>query len=190
MEGKSAASTVRQAMNSQSQDVFALQGKVINAESASQARVEANAVCAALFATLGCGVGNQCDPSRLRYARIILLTDPDVDGAHSRGLLATLFARYLRELVRNDRVFAVTPPLWRVVYANDSRRHYAWTDQELKYLREKAMATPGAEKLSAPPPSSDVTRFSGVAQFSLAECAELLLDPDTRQQVRLSIGER
>ncbi len=176
-------------MNRQTQDVFALQGKVVNAKAASQAKIEANAVCAALFATLGCGVGSRCDISQLRYSRIVLLTDPDVDGAHARALLATLFARFLQQLVRGDRLFAVIPPLWRWVGNNDRSLRYAWTKQEFETLRGSDVASRTGDNQASTQSRGDITRFRGVAQFSQAECVELLLDPTSRRQVRLSLDE-
>lgn len=182
VEGKSAHSTIRQAMDIQSQDVFALQGKIMNTENVSMERIEANPVCAALFETLGCGIGPQCTPSRLLYSRIILLTDPDVDGAHARALLAVLFMKFLRPLIEDCRVFAVIPPLWRVA-SRDVETVYAWTDEELAQLRGGANGGQSDDHDS-------VTRFRGVAQFSREECVRLMLDPDTRRQVLLSVGER
>ena len=186
VEGKSAASTVRQAMDGLTQDVFALQGKLINVRSASQEKVEANAICAQLFAVLGCGIADRCDPAELRYSRIVLLTDPDVDGAHSRALLAILFARYLRPLVHNQRVFAVIPPLWKFVSPINRQERYAWTAQELEQFQNEAASAQTGMQVGKEIPG-EVTRFRGVAQFSQAECSKLMLDPDTRRQVLLSL---
>ncbi len=186
VEGKSAASTVRQAMDCRTQEVFALQGKLVNASTASPSKVRANPVCAALLDTLGCGFGEDCDPQKLRYSRVLFLTDPDVDGAHARALLATLFARFLRPLVQNNKVCAVIPPLWRWSGPDDALE-YAWTEDELAGLRDSSLST--SESNGTWTGSGGITRFRGVAQFSGAECVELLLGPDTRRQVRLTLGE-
>ncbi len=185
VEGKSAASTIRQAMNRQTQDVFALQGKVINVQTATQERVEANPICAELFTLLGCGIKEACDPSRLQFERVILLTDPDVDGAHARALLAVLFMRFLAPLVQDQRVFAVIPPLWRLAVPGQSQPQYAWTDEELNELKANGQA-----ELESVTNNESTTRFRGVAQFSPEECVELMLDPATRRQVRLSLGQQ
>ena len=90
VEGKSAASTIEQALKPSTQVVLALQGKLINAQKASVAKVLKNIQCQKLFKTLGCGTQNNCHPESLNYKRIIILTDPDVDGAHARALLLIL----------------------------------------------------------------------------------------------------
>ncbi len=193
VEGKSAASTIRQAMNRQTQDVFALQGKVINVHTATQAKVESNSICSALFALLGCGIKESCEPSLLRYLRVVLLTDPDVDGAHARALLAGLFSRFLAPLVQDQRVLAVIPPLWRVALSNQSQPEYAWTNEELEQLRGgSAVSVPESEgaSIEAQTLSAQTTRFRGVAQFTGEECVRLMLDPASRRQVRLSLGEQ
>ncbi len=187
VEGESAASTVRQAMNRQTQEVYALRGKVMNATTASPAKIVQNAVCASLFDRLGCGFGADCEPSKLRYSRVLFLTDPDVDGAHARALLATLFARFLRPLVLGDRVIAVLPPLWRWSDSDNDILRYAWTDDELTTLRESAASRRQDETGGLTPNPYGATRFRGVAQFSSDECVELLLSPDTRRQVRLTL---
>lgn len=188
VEGKSAESTIRQAMNRATQEVFALQGKLLNANSLSEEKICENAVCAALFATLGCGTGSVCDPSQLQFSRVILLTDPDVDGAHARALLALLFMKLLRPLVEAQKVLAVIPPLWRVDGAGAPV--YAWTDDELKQVRADVLPAGNDASLTSAdlPASAPVTRFRGVAQFNRGECVSLLLDPATRRQVLLSLS--
>ena len=193
VEGKSAASTIRQAMKRQTQDVFALQGKVINVHTASQEKVEANPICSALFALLGCGIKESCEPSLLQYSRVILLTDPDVDGAHGRALLAGLFSTFLAPLVQDRRVYAVIPPLWRVVIPNQPEPQYAWTNEELEQLRGDSpvsMPEPGGASIEAHASLAQTTRFRGVAQFTGEECVRLMLDPASRRQVRLGLGEQ
>lgn len=182
VEGVSAASTVRQAMDARKQSVFALQGKVLNADKASRSRVEANPVCASLFDTLGCGVADDCDPSKLRWSRVVLLTDPDEDGAHGRVLLARLFARFLEPLIRADRVLAVIPPRWRL-NTSASGSTYAYAEEELRHVRREAQRSVDAGSSDV---TVDIMHFRGVAQFSPTECVELLLDPATRRQVRLT----
>ncbi|MEM7082778.1 MAG: toprim domain-containing protein [Pseudomonadota bacterium] len=172
VEGKSAASTLNQVRNRAQQEIFALQGKLLNVRHASLETIEANALCVQLIERLGCGIAEQCQPEKLRADRVVLLTDPDVDGAHARALLAIFFGKVLRPLVESGKVLAVIPPGWRGVSGSDSQ--YFWTQDELDAYRVRNRA-------------ASVMRFRGVAQFSQAECHTLLLDPSTRRQVRLSL---
>lgn len=98
VEGESAASTVRQAMLKTSQSVIAIQGKLLNAEKATPDAVLANQQCQKIFQSLACGIGDNCKPDYLVFSRVLILTDPDVDGAHARALLLILFDRYLAVL--------------------------------------------------------------------------------------------
>jgi len=156
VEGKSAASTIEQALKPSTQVVLALQGKLINAQKASVAKVLKNIQCQKLFKTLGCGIKDVCNPENLKFKRIVILTDPDVDGIHARALLLVLFDLYLNPLIKANRVFVVIPPLFRVS-SEDRQPQYFWNESAL------------------PVNSNQITRFKGVAQFSISECVELLL---------------
>lgn len=173
VEGKSAASTVQQAMHKPSQSVLALQGKLINVDKASEAKVLDNALCQKLFQTLDCGGQTSCHPDNLPFSHILILTDPDMDGTHARILLLKLFKRYLSPLIDANLVSIILPPLFRIRDTQSSDTHYAWDEpQRIALLNKFSQA--------------DLTRFKGVAQFSATECSELLLDPKTRKQVNLA----
>jgi DNA gyrase subunit B len=175
VEGESAASTVRQAMDKQSQCVLAVQGKFINVTKASSAKVIANLECQKIFQSLACGFGDECDPNKLQFSRILILADSDVDGAHSRALLLSFFDRYLRPLVDTGLVSVILPPLFRIVGKHLEHKLYAWDEQEREHLVDKKGLNKGVE----------ITRFKGVAQFTSIECAQLFLQPETRKQVNL-----
>lgn len=171
VEGESAASIVRQAMNKTSQCVLASQGKLINVEKATHNKVLANLVCQKIFQALDCGIKEQCTPSLLMYSRILILTDPDIDGAHARVLLLKLFHHYLRPLIHSGIVSVILPPLFRIRDSQSTNHQYAWDEQQAKLQNNKAL--------------SEITRFKGVAQFSVDECNKLLLHPDTRMQINI-----
>ncbi len=175
VEGESAASTIRQAMHKQSQSVLAIQGKLINAAKASPAKVMANQVCQKIFEALACGIKKDCDPNYLRYSRIMILMDPDIDGAHARVLMLTLFDHYLRPLVDSGLVSVIIPPLLRIAEPQATQHQYAWSNQECKQLLDQKATQNNIE----------ITRFKGVAQFSATECMQLFLHPDTRKQINL-----
>ncbi len=173
VEGKSAASTVQQAMHKPSQSVLALQGKLINADKTSEAKILANVFCQKLFHALDCGIQADCQPDNLPFSRILILTDPDIDGIHARMLLLTLFEHYLSPLIDANLVSIILPPHFRIRDTQSSQTHYAWDEPQRMAL---------IEPLTKP----EITRFKGVAQFSAAECRKLLLEPKTRRQVNLA----
>jgi topoisomerase-4 subunit B len=175
VEGKSAASTVRQAMHKASQNVIAIQGKLLNAEKATADKVLANQSCQMIFQTLACGIGDDCKPDDLTFSRILILTDPDVDGTHARALLLILFDRYLRALVDSGFVHVIIPPLFRITGKHQKQRHYAWSEQERVDILEQMVV-----KIEPV-----ITRFKGVAQFTQEECATLLLRQGTRRQINI-----
>ena len=175
VEGKSAASTLRQVINKSDQSIHAIQGKLINAAKATPARVHANIECSKIFQLLACGVGKECNSEQLNYSRILILTDPDIDGAHARALVLSLFDQYLRPLVDSGLVSVIIPPLFRISEKQAGQNYYAWNEQEYDRLIEKVGE------------GSDIvkTRFKGVAQFSQEECVKLFLHHETRKQIDL-----
>ena len=179
VEGESAASTVRQAMHKSSQSVLAIQGKLINAAKVSPAKVLANQACQKIFQSLACGTSEDCNPDHLIFSRILILMDPDADGAHARVLLLALFDHYLRPLIDSGSVSVIIPPLYRIAKPQTPQYQYAWNEQQRIQLLNKMTHHDDIE----------ITRFKGVAQFSTAECTQLLLHPDTRKQIDLVMAE-
>ncbi len=179
VEGKSAASTVRQAMHKPSQSVLAIQGKLINAAKAPPAKVLANQACQKIFQSLACGISEHCNPEHLNYSRVLILMDPDADGAHARVLLLTLFDHYLRPLIDSGSVSVIIPPSYRIAKPQAPQYQYAWNEEQRIQLLNQLTKHDDIE----------ITRFKGVAQFSTAECIQLLLHPDTRKQIDLVMAE-
>ncbi|MDQ1286249.1 MAG: gyrase subunit, partial [Thermodesulfobacteriota bacterium] len=114
VEGDSALGTAKLARNSEFQALLPIRGKILNVQKASVADMLKNAECASIIQVVGAGSGRTFDLSSVRYGKIILMTDADVDGAHIRTLLLTLFFRYMRPLVEAGRVYAAVPPLHRI----------------------------------------------------------------------------
>ena len=175
VEGKSAESTLQQAINKPDQSILAIQGKLINVTKATPAKVYANIECSKIFQTLDCGVGENCNPELLNYSRILILTDPDIDGAHTRALVLSFFDRYLRPLVDSGLVSVIVPPLFRISVKQTGQVQYAWNEREYAQL----IGELGTDNENV------VTRFKGIAQFSQEECDQLFLNPDTRKQIVL-----
>ena len=180
VEGESAASSVRQAMHKPSQSVLASQGKLINVEKATSTKVLANQTCQKIFQSLGCGIKQNCKANNLLFSQVLILTDPDADGAHARILLLRLFHHYLRPLIKSGVVSVILPPLFRIVNIRTSRHQYAWDEhQQIQLLNNR----PKSDNI-------DITRFKGVAQFSMVECKQFLLMPDTRKQINITSTDR
>ncbi len=173
VEGQSAASTLRQAIGNSDQIIHAIQGKLINVAKATPKKVHENTECQKIFQLLACGKGSDCQPDQLNYSRILILTDPDSDGSHSRALVLTLFDQYLKPLIDSGLVSVIIPPLFRMTWEDSGQENYAWSEQErLQLIQENETVR-----------DFIVTRFKGVAQFSREECVRLLLHPETRKQI-------
>lgn len=173
VEGKSAASTLQQVINKKDQSILAMQGKLINVTKATSEKVYANEECQKLIKFLNCGVGEKCDPDKLNYSRVLILSDPDMDGTHARALLLTFFDRYLRALIDAGLVSVIVPPLFRLSNEKIKKKYFAWKEEE-------------RDKITDNRNDFVITRFKGIAQFTKEECVELFIDPQTRRQIGLS----
>ena len=133
VEGDSALGTAKLARNSEYQALMPIRGKILNVQKASISDMLGNAECAAIITALGGGSGRTFDLEATRYGKVILMSDADVDGAHIRTLLLTLFFRYMRPMVEEGRVFAAVPPLHRVVVMGNRKNEpiYTYSEQEL-----------------------------------------------------------
>jgi DNA gyrase subunit B len=136
VEGDSALGTAKLARNSEFQALLPIRGKILNVQKASVSDMLSNTECASILQVIGAGSGRTFDLEAARYGKIILMSDADVDGAHIRTLLLTLFFRYMRPLIEAGRVFAAVPPLHRVVVVNPGSKPndilYTYSEQELQ----------------------------------------------------------
>ena len=175
VEGDSAGGTAASARDSLTQAVLPLRGKVLNTESLSLSRVLQNQEIKDLIESLGTGIGAGFDPHRLRYGRVILLTDADSDGYHISTLLLTFFFRHMRDLIQTGKVYLAQPPLYKVEVGQE--RHYAQDDE----AKEELLASLPANR------TPDVQRFKGLGEMNPAQLKETTLDPDTRTLLRVDI---
>ena len=175
VEGKSAKSAVKASIDNKTQSVYAIQGKLANVRKKSHEAVAANLECTALITKLGGCFESEYVIDQLPYSRVLVLMDPDIDGAHSTALLLSFFALYCPPIVEQGLLSIIKPPTYRVATA-DGAPNYAWTQEELQQLLDSGDI--GQAKRT--------TRFKGVAQFSTQECHQLLTHPTTRQQHLIS----
>ncbi|MCW1249110.1 type IIA DNA topoisomerase subunit B [Acaricomes phytoseiuli] len=185
-EGDSALGTARLARSSDFQALLPIRGKILNVQKASVGDMLSNAECAALIQVVGAGSGRSFDISAARYGKVILMTDADVDGAHIRTLLLTLFFRYMRPMVDAGRVFAAVPPLHRVEVINGGSKPneivYTYSEQELKALLLQLEQT--GKRYKEP-----IQRYKGLGEMDAGQLAETTMDPRYRTLRRVTAAD-
>ena len=185
VEGDSALGTAKNARDSEFQALLPIRGKILNVQKASLSDMLKNAECAAIIQVLGAGSGNAFDLDSARYQRVIFMADADVDGAHIRTLLLTLFHRYMRPMVEAGRVFAAVPPLHRVELTNprkgQQRYIYTYSDSELK--RTLLDLDRKGQRFKDP------QRYKGLGEMDAHQLAETTMDPRYRVLRRIRIED-
>jgi DNA gyrase subunit B len=186
VEGDSALGTAKLARNSEFQALLPIRGKILNVQKASLADMLKNAECAAIIQVIGAGSGGSFDLDSARYQRVIFMSDADVDGAHIRCLLLTLFHRYLRPMLDAGRVFAAVPPLHRIEVKRprkgQSKYVYTYTDSELH--RALLDLERRGQRWEEP-----VQRYKGLGEMDAGQLAETTMDPRFRTLRRIRIED-
>jgi len=186
VEGDSALGTAKLARSSDFQALLPIRGKILNVQKASVADMLSNTECAALLQVIGAGSGRSFDIDAARYGKVVLMTDADVDGAHIRTLLLTLFFRYMRPMIEAGRVFAAVPPLHRVEVIHPGRRanevKYTYSEAELNRL----LADLQEQDLNYKEP---IQRYKGLGEMDADQLSETTMDPQHRALRRIRVQD-
>ncbi|HCI29484.1 MAG TPA: DNA topoisomerase (ATP-hydrolyzing) subunit B [Fervidobacterium sp.] len=177
VEGDSAGGSAKQARDRNYQAILPLRGKILNVEKSNELKLLKNEQIRDIITAIGSGTGDNFDLSKLRYGKIVIMTDADVDGAHIRTLLLALFYRYMRHLLEEQRIYIAMPPLYKITVSGE-KPVYLYSDEELK---EKLASIDGKRY--------DIQRYKGLGEMNPDQLWETTMNPESRKIMRVQIED-
>jgi DNA gyrase subunit B len=173
VEGESAGGSAKMARDKETQAILPLRGKILNVEKANPIKSLSSEEIANMIVAIVTGVGEQFDIEKLRYSKIIIMSDADVDGEHIKTLLLTFFFRFMPKLIENGNIYAAYPPLFRI---RKNKDHYVYSEEELKKTIEKLG-------------TANVTRFKGLGEMNVTQLWDTTMNPKTRKIKKIFIED-
>ena len=179
VEGDSAAGSANQGRDSRFQAILPMWGKMLNVEKARVDRIYGNDKLSPLISALGGGIGEDFDIEKLRYHKIVIMSDADVDGAHIRTLLLTFFFRYMRPLIENGYVYSAVPPLYKLMRGKQTR--VAYSDEQRDLVSAEMRGESNAK--------IEIQRYKGLGEMNKEELWETTMDPERRTLRRITLED-
>ncbi|HOZ02295.1 MAG TPA: DNA topoisomerase (ATP-hydrolyzing) subunit B [Bacilli bacterium] len=177
VEGNSAGGSAKNGRNRETQAILPLRGKILNVEKAQAKRIFANAEIGNMITAIGGGIDPEFDVTKVRYHKVVIMTDADVDGSHIRILLLTFFYRFMRPLIENGYIYIAQPPLYKVEY--HGKQYYAYNDEQLEVLKKTLNLKPGYP----------FQRYKGLGEMDAIQLWDTTMDPSSRKMLRVTLDD-